>query len=51
MAQGVPSNGRCVHFYACICAFVNQDALREEFSAYIRLELSVGLPDERKLKF
>ena len=29
---------RCVHFYACICAFASDDKLAEEFSYYINLD-------------
>ncbi|XP_022252905.1 uncharacterized protein C2orf42-like isoform X1 [Limulus polyphemus] len=29
---------RCVHFYACICAFASDEKLSEEFSHYITLD-------------
>ncbi|KAK6185066.1 hypothetical protein SNE40_007386 [Patella caerulea] len=29
---------RCVHFYACICAFASDDKLAEEFNYYINLD-------------
>jgi len=29
---------RCVHFYACICAFASDPKLSEEFSYYINLD-------------
>ncbi|XP_076317064.1 uncharacterized protein C2orf42 isoform X2 [Tachypleus tridentatus] len=29
---------RCVHFYACICAFASDEKLAEEFSHYIMLD-------------
>ncbi|XP_070541568.1 uncharacterized protein C2orf42-like isoform X3 [Ptychodera flava] len=32
---------RCVHFYACICAFASDDKLTEEFSYYINLDTHV----------
>ncbi|XP_012174506.3 uncharacterized protein C2orf42 isoform X1 [Bombus affinis] len=40
-------NKRCVHFYACICAFASDTKLSEEFSYYINLDqndLSVSKP-------
>ena len=33
-----PSFKRCVHFYACICAFESDPKLNEEFSYYINLD-------------
>ncbi|XP_043460941.1 uncharacterized protein C2orf42 homolog [Leptopilina heterotoma] len=33
-------NIRCVHFYACICAFASDDKLSEEFEYYINLDHS-----------
>lgn len=33
-------NKRCVHFYACICAFASDVKLSEEFSYYINLDQS-----------
>ncbi|KAK7108935.1 hypothetical protein V1264_013070 [Littorina saxatilis] len=35
---------RCVHFYACICAFASDDKLAEEFAYYINLD-SQALPN------
>lgn len=38
---------RCVHFYACICAFASDAKLSEEFSYYINLDqtdLSIPKP-------
>ncbi|XP_077992498.1 uncharacterized protein C2orf42-like [Glandiceps talaboti] len=32
---------RCVHFYACICAFASDDKLTEEFTYYINLDTQV----------
>ncbi|XP_063435138.1 uncharacterized protein C2orf42-like isoform X1 [Mytilus trossulus] len=32
------SQKRCVHFYACICAFASDEKLSEEFSYYINLD-------------
>ncbi len=29
---------RCVHFYACVCAFASDDKLAEEFAYYINLD-------------
>lgn len=29
---------RCVHFYACLCAFASDEKLSEEFSYYINLD-------------
>ena len=29
---------RCVHFYACICAFASDERLSEEFAYYINLD-------------
>ena len=29
---------RCVHFYACICAFASDEKLAEEFAYYINLD-------------
>ncbi|CAL7944359.1 unnamed protein product [Xylocopa violacea] len=40
-------NKRCVHFYACICAFASDVKLSEEFSYYINLDqtdLSIPKP-------
>ena len=40
-------NKRCVHFYACICAFASDAKLSEEFSYYINLDqndLSISKP-------
>ncbi|XP_034193234.1 uncharacterized protein C2orf42 homolog isoform X4 [Osmia lignaria lignaria] len=40
-------NKRCVHFYACICAFASDAKLSEEFSYYINLDqndLSIPKP-------
>lgn len=31
-------NNRCVHFYACICAFASDEKLSEEFGYYINLD-------------
>ncbi|XP_069698610.1 uncharacterized protein C2orf42 [Periplaneta americana] len=33
-----PTFKRCVHFYACICAFASDPKLSEEFSYYINLD-------------
>ena len=33
-----PQLKRCVHFYACICAFASDSKLSEEFSYYINLD-------------
>lgn len=35
---------RCVHFYACVCAFASDDKLSEEFAYYINLDSS-ALPN------
>ncbi|EEB17858.1 conserved hypothetical protein [Pediculus humanus corporis] len=35
---------RCPHFYACICAFVNNVNLCEEFSSFIKLEIPLLTP-------
>lgn len=35
---------KCPHFYACICAFVNNEALCEEFAQFIRLEIPLVAP-------
>ncbi|XP_046548485.1 uncharacterized protein C2orf42-like [Haliotis rubra] len=38
---GVPKDDsmkRCVHFYACICAFASDDKLAEEFEHYVNLD-------------
>ncbi|KAK9295414.1 hypothetical protein QLX08_010252 [Tetragonisca angustula] len=46
MAQS-SQNKRCVHFYACICAFASDAKLSEEFSYYINLDqndLSISKP-------
>ncbi|CAK9796601.1 Uncharacterized protein C2orf42 homolog [Anthophora quadrimaculata] len=40
-------NNRCVHFYACICAFASDTKLSEEFNYYINLDqndLSIPKP-------
>ena len=31
---------RCVHFYACICAFASDEKLTEEFRHYIHLDMA-----------
>ncbi|XP_014678533.1 PREDICTED: LOW QUALITY PROTEIN: uncharacterized protein C2orf42-like, partial [Priapulus caudatus] len=36
------SHRRCVHFYACICAFASDDKLAEEFAFYINLDRSTA---------
>jgi hypothetical protein len=33
-----PTFKRCVHFYACICAFASDEKLSEEFAYYINLD-------------
>ena len=41
MRQGVVKDEtpkRCVHFYACICAFASDEKLAEEFAYYINLD-------------
>ena len=35
-------NKRCVHFYACICAFASDEKLAEEFSHYINMDQSLA---------
>ncbi|BFY97544.1 hypothetical protein BsWGS_00585 [Bradybaena similaris] len=32
---------RCVHFYACICAFASDERLTEEFAHFITLDLGI----------
>lgn len=34
---------RCVHFYACVCAFASDEKLAEEFSHYINLDQTQSL--------
>lgn len=34
---------RCVHFYACICAFASDEKLQEEFEYYINLDANCKL--------
>ena len=29
---------RCVHFYACVCAFASDEKLAEEFAYYVNLD-------------
>ncbi len=36
------SHRRCVHFYACICAFASDEALAKEFKYYIDLDKILG---------
>lgn len=31
---------RCVHFYACVCAFASDEKLQEEFAFYLDLNVS-----------
>ncbi|CAH1783819.1 unnamed protein product [Owenia fusiformis] len=38
---------RCVHFYACICAFASEEKLAQEFEFYINLDSSA--PERRLL--
>ena len=40
-APGEELKRRCVHFYACICAFASDDVLAKEFAFFISLD-SVG---------
>ncbi|KAK3725700.1 hypothetical protein RRG08_043114 [Elysia crispata] len=35
-------NKRCVHFYACICAFASDEKLAEEFAHYINMDQSLA---------
>lgn len=37
---------RCVHFYACICAFASDEKLQEEFEYYINLDANLSIPAE-----
>lgn len=37
-APGDELKRRCVHFYACICAFASDEALAKEFEFYIQLD-------------
>ena len=37
---------RCVHFYACLCAFASDEKLAEEFEYYINLDANTdGMPE------
>ncbi|XP_052828845.1 uncharacterized protein C2orf42 isoform X2 [Octopus bimaculoides] len=36
---------RCVHFYACICAFASDDKLAEEFAYYINIDSTTPAAD------
>ncbi|XP_059145182.1 uncharacterized protein C2orf42 homolog isoform X2 [Physella acuta] len=40
---------RCVHFYACICAFASDEKLMEEFSHYINLDQATLSPEHQVL--
>lgn len=42
------SKRRCVHFYACLCAFSCNEALSKEFSYYLNIEAEtpIGIIDE-----
>ena len=33
---------RCVHFYACVCAFASDEKLQEEFSFFTNLDMSMA---------
>lgn len=35
---------RCVHFYACVCAFASDDKLQEEFAFFTNLDFSTPCP-------
>ncbi|XP_061180005.1 uncharacterized protein C2orf42 homolog [Saccostrea echinata] len=37
---------RCVHFYACICAFASDEKLQEEFEYYINLDANLTIPPD-----
>ncbi|KAK3096000.1 hypothetical protein FSP39_021855 [Pinctada imbricata] len=37
---------RCVHFYACVCAFSSDEKLTEEFDFYINLDMNVPIVQE-----
>ncbi|XP_049859146.1 uncharacterized protein C2orf42 homolog isoform X2 [Schistocerca gregaria] len=39
-----PTFKRCVHFYACICAFASDPKLSDEFSYYINLDKPLVIP-------
>lgn len=39
-------HNRCVHFYACVCAFLSDPKLAKEFKDYLHLELSSNLNNE-----
>ncbi|XP_002735818.1 uncharacterized protein C2orf42-like [Saccoglossus kowalevskii] len=41
MGQIEEHKRRCVHFYACICAFASDDKLAEEFAYYINLDSQI----------
>lgn len=38
---------RCVHFYACVCAFASNEKLAEEFSYYINMDALGVMADSR----
>lgn len=40
---------RCVHFYACICAFASDEKLQEEFEYYINLDANCKLRGNKVL--
>ncbi|CAH1258070.1 uncharacterized protein C2orf42-like [Branchiostoma lanceolatum] len=45
--QGMSEQARrCVHFYACICAFASDDKLTEEFAYYINLDNPGAAPEK-----
>ncbi|CAL8277156.1 unnamed protein product [Merluccius merluccius] len=33
--KGAPGSERCLHFYACVCAFASDDQLASDFAAFI----------------
>ncbi|XP_067007754.1 uncharacterized protein C2orf42 isoform X2 [Anabrus simplex] len=39
-----PTFKKCVHFYACICAFASDRKLTEEFAYYINLDKPIVIP-------
>jgi hypothetical protein len=42
---------RCLHYYACICAFASDDKLSQEFGYYINLETQSDISEHSKFFF
>ncbi|XP_071947716.1 uncharacterized protein C2orf42 homolog [Antedon mediterranea] len=49
LVGGEDQRRRCVHFYACICAFASDDTLAKEFEYYIHLDTTGPVTSEEQV--